>query len=57
MKINIGNNNKIENANIGNNNSSNNSEKNNIWKVIIKIFFEIIIPVISGYILFKLKWN
>lgn len=57
MKINIGNNNKIENSNIGENNSNSNPEEHNFYKIIMKIFVGITVSVIGGYILFKLNLN
>lgn len=57
MKINIGNNNKIENSNIGKNNSNSNPEEHNFYKIIIEIFVGITVSVIGGYILFKLNLN
>lgn len=57
MKINIGDNNKIENSNIGQNSICSDSEKNSIWKLVIEIIVGIIVAVISGYIIFRLDWN
>lgn len=58
MKINIENNNKIENSNIGKNNAIKSSEeKHNIWKIVIEICSGIIVTVIGGYILYKLNIN
>lgn len=58
MKVDIQNNNTIENSNIGRNNIINNSDdKAKIWKVMIEIGIGIIVTVIGGYILYKLKIN
>ena len=57
MKINIGDNNKIENSNIGQNNICNNSEKNSVWNVVIEFIVGIIVALFSGYVLFRLNWN
>lgn len=58
MKIEIENNNKIKNSNIGKNNIIGKENEKNIWeKYIIEIIVEVIIAVISGFIIFILKWN
>lgn len=58
MKVDIQNNNTIENSNIGRNNIINNSDdKAKVWKVMIEIGIGIIVTVIGGYILYKLKIN
>ena len=58
MEIEIRDNNKIDNSNIGKNNSiKKEDEKNNIVKLIVEIIVEIIVTVIGGYILYKLNIN
>jgi len=58
MKIEIRDNNKIDNSNIGKNNSiKKEDEKNNIVKLIVEIIVGIIVTVIGGYILYKLNIN
>ncbi len=58
MKIIIENNNKIKNSNIGENNTIGKNDENSFWKKhIIEIIVGVIIAVISGFILFILKWN
>ena len=58
MKIEIEHNNKIKNSNIGKNNIIGKENEKNIWeKYIIEIIVEVIIAVISGFIIFILKWN
>lgn len=58
MKIKIENNNKIKNSNIGENNTIGKDNENSFWKKhIIEIIVGVIIAVISGFILFILKWN
>lgn len=58
MKIEIENNNKIKNSNIGENNIIGKDNEKNIWeKYIIEIIVGVIIAVISAFIIFILKWN
>ena len=58
MKIEIRDNNKIDNSNIGKNNSiKKEDEKNNIVKLIVEIIVGIIVTLIGGYILYKLNIN
>ncbi len=57
MKINIGENNKIENSNVGQGNSCNNTKQPGFWKIIVEILVGIIVAVVGGYILFRLNWN
>ena len=57
MEIDIGENNKIENSNVGQGNSYNNSKQHEFWKIIIEILVGIIVAVVGGYILFRLNWN
>lgn len=58
MKIKIENNNKIKNSNIGVNNTIGKNDENVFWKKhIIEIIVGVIISIISGFILFILKWN
>ena len=57
MKIQTGENNKIENSNVGQGNSYNNSKQHEFWKIIIEILVGIIVAVVGGYILFRLNWN
>lgn len=56
MKINIGNNNKIKNSTIGTNNIKNKEDNKNL-----KMFWEVLVAVVSGlivgYIIYKLGWN
>lgn len=56
MKINIGNNNNIENSTIGNNNNASKKD-NKALKIIIEIIIGIIIALINAYIIYKLGWN
>ena len=58
MKIEIENNNKINNSNIGENNIIGKANEKDFWKkYIIEIIVGVIIAVISGFIIFILKWN
>ena len=58
MKIEIENNNKIKNSNIGENNIiGKENEKNFLKKYIIEIIVGVVIAVISGFIIFILNWN
>lgn len=58
MKIKIENNNKIKNSNIGDNNTIGKNDEKVFWKKhIIEIIVGVIISIISGFILFILKWN
>lgn len=58
MKIKIENNNKIKNSNIGENNIIGKDSDNNFGKkYFIEIIVGVIIAVISGFIIFILKWN
>lgn len=58
MKINIKNNNKIKNSNIGRENTiEKNKKENNTIKLLCEIITGIIITVVGGYILYKLNIN
>ena len=57
MKINIGDNNKIEKSNIGQNNSKNDCGNDNFRKIVMEIVVGVLIAAISGYILFMFGWN
>ena len=55
MKIDIGDNNKIENSNIGKNNKQQSNKK--LVEIIISIIITIVTGVIIAYIVYKLGWN
>lgn len=62
MKIDIGNNNNINNTSIGSNNNNNVTSDNNkkdhkVLKILIEIFIGIVVALISSYIIYKLGWN
>lgn len=62
MKIDIGNNNNINNSTIGCNNDNNvtnddNKKDHKALKILIEIFIGIVVALISGYIIYKLGWN
>ena len=52
MGINIGNNNKIKNAIIGNNNNKEKKEN-----TIVRIVLEIIIGLVIAFFVYKFGWN
>ena len=55
MKINIGDNNKINSSIVG---SNNNSEKEkNFLNSVLKIIAEIIVGLIVGFCIYKFGWN